>query len=286
MPTASINEIEIYYEETGQGYPLVWSHEFGGDYRSWEAQVRFFGRRYRNITYNQRGYPPSSVPTDRAAYSNDLLIEDLYQLLRHLGLEQAHLVGLSMGGNVVLNLALRHPEICRSVVIAGTGSGTIRREEFERDADVLIERLNREGMAGAVEFFKDAPTRVQLRRKDPRGWHEFNQYLLEHSAQGSAFLYREVVVGRPTIFSLKEQLNQLRVPALIMIGDEDEPCIEPGVFMKREIPSAGLVVFPESGHCINLEEPALFNQAILDFLTAVEAGKWHIREPAPVAAKT
>lgn len=272
MPLAKVNGVEIHYEDTGSGFPLVWSHEFGGDSRSWEAQVRFFARRYRNISYNNRGYPPSSVPSDPAAYSQDILIEDLYQLLRSLGIEQAHVAGLSMGGNVALNFAIQHPEMCRSVVIAGCGSGTVDREEFERGGAAMIAELETKGMAAAAESMANGPTRVQLKRKDPRGWQAFHEALQEHSAQGSANIYRGVQLKRPTIFALKEKLNALDVPALILVGDEDEPCIEPAIFMKREIPRAGLAVFPNSGHCINLEEPAAFNQIVLDFLTAVENG--------------
>lgn len=270
MPLAQVNGVEIYYEETGSGFPLVWSHEFGGDFRSWEPQVGFFARRYRNITYNNRGYPPSSVPNDSAAYSQDILIEDLYQLLRSLGIEQAHVAGLSMGGNVALNFAIQHPEMCRSVVIAGCGSGTVDREEFEESGAALIAELETKGMAAAAETMANGPTRVQLKRKDPRGWQEFYAALQEHSAPGSANIYRGVQLRRPTIFALQEKLNALQVPALILVGDEDEPCIEPAIFMKREIPRAGLAVFPNSGHCINLEEPAAFNRIVLDFLTEVE----------------
>ena len=98
--------------------------------------------------------------------------------------------------------------------------------------------------------------------------------LAAHSAVGSALTFRGFVMGRPTVFALEEKLRTLRVPTLIMIGDEDEPCIEPAIFMKRTIPMSGLSSFPQSGHAINLEEPDLFNRTVLDFLTAVEAGRW------------
>jgi pimeloyl-ACP methyl ester carboxylesterase len=84
VPTVKLADVELHYEETGQGFPLVWSHEFGGDFRSWEPQVRYFSRHYRVITYNHRGYPPSSVPKEAHHYSQDILVEDLHRLLRHL----------------------------------------------------------------------------------------------------------------------------------------------------------------------------------------------------------
>src|SRR6266545_4491413 len=99
MPRAALNGVELYYEETGEGPPLVFCHEFAGDYRAWDPQVRAFARLYRCITYCHRGFPPSSVPTDPAAYSQDQLIADLLGLLDNLHIDRCHLIGFSMGGN-------------------------------------------------------------------------------------------------------------------------------------------------------------------------------------------
>jgi pimeloyl-ACP methyl ester carboxylesterase len=278
VSTTSINGVEIYYESTGQGDPLVFSHEFGGNVRSWDAQVRHFARWYRCIVYAHRGFPPSSVPTDPGAYSQDILIEDLRALLGHLDIASAHLVGLSLGGNVVLNLALRHPELCRSIVLAGTGSGSVDPAQFAADMAANAALLDSAGMSVFVERYAIGPARVQLRRKDPIGFAEFESAFRGHAARGSSLTIRGVMVERPTIYALKEQLNRLRVPALIVVGDEDEPCLDLAIFMKRQIPSSGLVVMPQTGHTLNLEEPALFDQTVLDFLRAVEHGRWASRE--------
>jgi pimeloyl-ACP methyl ester carboxylesterase len=278
MPRAAVNGVEVHYEVTGEGFPVVFSHEFAGDYRSWDPQVRFFARRYQCITYNHRGYPPSSAPEDPEAYSQDLLVEDLRGLLRLLGIEGAHLVGFSMGASVVLNFALRYPDACRSIVVAGAGTGSTHRERFEQDVASIVELLNTRGMRAFADVYARNPSRVPFERKDPKGWAEFREQLGQHSAVGSALTMQGVQLRRPTIFALKEQFNQLRVPTLVLVGDEDEPCIEPSVFMKREIPSAGLEVFPQTGHTLNLEEPARFNQAVLDFLHRVEAGRWATRQ--------
>jgi pimeloyl-ACP methyl ester carboxylesterase len=274
MATFSNNGVNIYYEDTGEGYPLVWSHEFAGNYDSWEPQVRFFTRRYRVITYAARGYPPSDVPEDPDAYSQELAVDDLRQLLGHLGIEQAHLGGLSMGGAVVLNFGFVYPEMCRSLVVASAGSGTTDREAFLANSEAMAARLLAEGMGRVADEYTRGNTRVQLLRKDPRGWQEFRDGMAAHSAMGSALTFRGFQIKRPTIYQLEEQLKALQVPTLIMIGDEDEPCVEPSIFMKRRIPSSGLSVFPQSGHAINLEEPDLFNRTVLDFLTAVEAERW------------
>ena len=273
MPQVPVNGINIYYESHGEGYPLVWSHEFAGDYRSWEPQVRFFTRRYRVITYSARGYLPSDVPTDESSYSQDQAVDDLRGLLEHLGIEKAHVGGLSMGGNVVLNFGLKHPDMARSLVVAGTGTGSTDPEGFRKNVNSIAQRMQEQGMAAMTDYTRGS-ARIPLLRKDPHGWQEFADQFHEHSAIGSALTFRGVQGKRPSLFELQDQLTKLEVPTLIMIGDEDDPCIEPSIFMKRHIPYSGMVVIPQSGHAINLEEPALFNQAVLDFLTAVEAGKW------------
>ncbi len=278
MPEALINGVKLYYEVTGQGFPLVWCHEFAGGHESWEPQVRFFSRRYQVITYNARGYPPSEVPSDPGAYSQEQSIADLHGLLRHLGIQQAYIGGLSMGGNVALNFGLTHPEMARALIVAATGSGSTNPEQFQQDGMEMARRLESDGMEAVAEVYAQGPTRVQLLRKDPRGWEEFKRGLVSHSGTGSAHVFRGVILRRRTIFALEESLQALDVPTLIMTGDEDEPCIEPAVFMKRHIPRSGLVVFPQSGHAINLEEPDLFNRAVLDFLTAVEADRWATRD--------
>ena len=274
MPTATVNGVELYYETAGRGFPLVLSHEFAGDIRSWEFQVNFFARRYQVVTYCARGYPPSEVPDDPEAYSQDHLVEDLYELLRHLGIEQAYVGGLSMGGSSTVSFGIAHPEMCRALIVASAGSGSDDRERLVAAWQANSELMLNEGMEKFAEGYARGPERTQFLRKDPVGWRKFFEGLSAHSAQGSAYTFRGVQMKRPTIYQLEKQLEAIDVPALILIGDEDEPCIEPSVFMKRHIPRSGLSVFPQSGHTINLEEPDLFNRTILDFLTAVEAGVW------------
>ena len=277
MPYAEVNGVNLYYESNGDGFPLVWSHEFAGDFRSWEPQVRFFSRRYRVITYCARGYPPSDVPGDLDAYSQEQAVDDLRGLLAHLGIERAHVGGLSMGGNVALNFGLAHPRLARSLVVAGTGTGSDSPESFAGNVAEFAGRLESGGMA-AMEDYTRGPARVQLLRKDPKGWREFADQFAEHSPIGSALTFRGVQGRRPPIYALEDRLRALDVPTLIMVGDEDDPCIEPAIFMKRSIPGSGLAMIPQSGHAINLEEPDLFNRLVLDFLTAVESESWARRD--------
>ena len=279
MPEFDANGVKIYYEITGSGLPLVWSHEFAGDYRSWEPQVRFFSRRYQVITYSSRGYLPSETPDDPNAYSQEQAVEDLHLLLGHLGIEQAHIGGLSMGGSVALNFGITHPNMARSLIVASAGSGSSDAEGFRRSGERLAQRLATEGMVPVAYEYARSATRLQSLRKDPRGWEEFHRGLAGHSAKGSELTYRGFQLKRPSIYAQEAELRQLRVPTLVLIGDEDDPCVQPAVFMKRHIPKCGLAVFPQSGHTINLEEPDLFNRTVLDFLTTVAGGGWPEREP-------
>lgn len=273
MPSIEVNGVSIYYEEAGSGTPLVFSHEFAGSHESWEPQIRYFARRYRVITYNHRGYPPSTVPDDPSAYSEEHLVADLRGLLDALGIERAHIAGLSMGGAVTLKFAIAHPDRCIGAVVAGAGSGADNHEEWVRGGLETARRFEEEweSTAGA---YAEGPARVQLNQKDPRGWQAFADLFLKHSATGSAHTFRGVQLKRRTIYEVEDDLTKMRAPVLIMVGDEDEPCLKPALFMKEHIPNAGLVVLPRSGHAINLEEPALFNQFVMDFLTAVEQDRW------------
>ena len=164
---AALNGVDLYYEDTGDGFPVVFCHEFAGDYRAWDPQVRAFGRLYRCVTYSQRGFPPSSVPDDLEAYTQDALIEDLRALLTHLAIEQAHVVGFSMGGSVVLNFALRYPELCRSIAVVGTGAGATNRPRFEQDIDQVVDLIRTQGMRAFADRYAEGPTRLPFKRKDP-----------------------------------------------------------------------------------------------------------------------
>ncbi len=279
MPTFTTDDgVNIHYEVAGQGFPLLFSHEFAGDVTSWEPQVNFFARRYRVITYCHRGYPPSDVPEDPGAYSQDRLVADVRGLLEHLGIGQAYIAGLSMGAATVLSFAIAHPDMCRALVVAATGTGSTDREQHMEAWRHNVVRLQSEGIDGFADEYANGPTRIQFRRKDPVGWQKFRDGLAAHSAMGSALITQGIQLKRPTVFELEEPMRRMTLPTLLMVGDEDDPCIEPMLFIKRCISSSGLLMLPQSGHAINLEEPALFNRSVLDFLTGVEAGSWASRE--------
>lgn len=209
MPTFSSYGVDIHYQVAGQGFPLVWSHEFAGDITSWQPQVNFFARRYQVISYCARGYPPSDVPDDPAAYSQEQSVEDLHQLLRHLGIQEAYIGGLSMGGSVTVAFAIAHPEMCRALIVASAGAGTTDRERLVASWQELSERMLSDGMEKFAEGYANGPERVQFRRKDPVGWEKFRAGLAAHSAQGSALTFRGVQMRRPTIFAMEQDLERI-----------------------------------------------------------------------------
>src|ERR1700674_386748 len=286
MPHLTTDDgIRLYYEETGKGIPIVFVHEFAGDCRSWEPQVRHFAKYYRCITYNARGYPPSDVPQDGERYSQERARDDIRAVLDALAIDQAHIVGLSMGGFAVLHFGFAYPQRARSLVVAGCGYGAApaKRAQFAEEADISAKRFEELTMAKAAEAYALGPTRVQYQNKDPRGWREFADQLAGHSTAGAALTMRGVQKRRPSLYDLTDAMKTIRVPTLIMTGDEDWPCLEPGILMKTHIPTAALVVMPNAGHNINLEEPATFNLHLSELFQAADAGGWPSRDPRAMA---
>jgi pimeloyl-ACP methyl ester carboxylesterase len=278
------DEVRLYYEETGTGAPIVFVHEFADDHRGYEGQLRCFGRRYRAIAYNARGYPPSDVPEDPARYSQERARDDIRAVLDALGIDKAHIVGISMGGFATLHFGFAYPDRALSLVVAGCGYGAEpgKRQQFHDETAKTIALIEGQGMAEASKVYARGPSRVQLQNKDPRGWAEFATNLAGHSTAGSALTMRGVQARRPSLWDLTAEMARLEVPTLIMTGDEDHPCLEPGILMKRTIPTAALVVFPNTGHAVNLEEPDLFNRALAEFFHQVERGRWPRRDPRAV----
>lgn len=272
--------VELYFEDTGAGTPIVFAHEFAGDCRSWEPQVRHFSRRYRCITYNARGYPPSGVPADAAAYSQQRARDDILAVLDGLGIDRAHIVGLSMGAFATLHFGMAYSHRALSLVVAGCGYGAHpdQYESFQREAKSLAQTIRDKGMAHVAATYGHGPTRMQLRDKDPRGFDDFIRFFSEHSAEGSANTMENYQGKRPSLYSLQKEMAGITAPLLVVAGDEDDATLEPSIMMKRAIATCGLAVLPKSGHVLNIEEPALFNRVLEDFFHTVEAGRWTTRE--------
>jgi len=280
MPTLTADDgVKLYYEETGSGTPIVFVHEFAGDYRSWEPQVRYFSRRYRCIAFNARGYPPSEVPAQIQSYSQQRARDDIRCVLDALGLQRAHVVGNSMGGFATLHFGMAYSTRALSLVVAGCGYGAhpSQYRQFQEQAQALAKSMLEEGMAKVAASYGNGPGRTQLKNKDPRGFEEFMRNFSEHSAQGCANTQLGCQARRPSLYDLTAEMARIEAPVLIVAGDEDEPTLEPSLLMKRSISTAALAVLPRTGHMHNLEEPALFNGLLVDFFHQVETGRWAVR---------
>jgi len=276
---------KLYYEEVGAGTPIVFVHEYAADYRSWELQLRYFGRSYRCVTFSQRGYPPSDIPKDPARYGQAIARDDVIALMDALGIEQAHIVGHSMGAYTALHVGICYPQRCLSITAAGCGWGSLPDPEQRSAMRAIAAETGKmfadEGIAAAAAKYADAPMRQTFKHKDPRGWAEFAHMLAEHSGEGHALTMLNVQRTRPTLWEMENELKTFAVPLLVIVGDEDFPCLEGSLFLKRTVPTAGLLVVPRSGHTITSEEPAVFNAAVAELFAATAAGRWMSHRPPP-----
>jgi len=285
MPYATTrDDVRLYYEETGSGTPILFLHEFAADQNNWEPQMRYFSRGHRCIAYSARGYTPSDVPPSPEAYSYIHFYTDALAVLDHLRVEKAHFVGLSMGSYSSLQVSINAPARMLSMTLAGVGSGSSLEEldAFRQQCWETAEEFEKLGSAEVAKVTREAPGRVPFLVKDPRGHADFYAALARHDAKGSANTMRGFQGGRPSIFTLTEAIRKATTPALIICGDEDDACVEPSLFLKKNLPASGLVFFPKSGHVLNLEEPALFNEMVERFIALAQAGRWGVRDPRSI----
>jgi len=285
MPYAvASDKVRLYYEEVGSGTPILFVHEFAADHTNWEPQMRYFSRGHRCIAYAARGYTPSDVPPSPDLYTYKHFYTDALAVLDHLNIQKAHFVGLSMGSYSSLHVALNAPSRMLSMTLAGVGSGS-NLEHLDAWRQQCRETADQFEKLGAVEVAKvtrEALARIPFLVKDPRGHADFYAALARHDSKGSANTMRSFQGGRPSIYTLAEAIRKVLTPALIICGDEDDACVEPSLFLKKQLPAAGLTFFPKTGHVLNLEEPALFNEMVQRFIALVEAGRWGVRDPRSI----
>jgi pimeloyl-ACP methyl ester carboxylesterase len=293
MPTIRTDDgVTLYYEEAGSGTPIVFVHEFAGDHRSWEPQLRHFSRSHRCIAYSARGYPPSDVPEGAERYVQDRQRDDIVAVLDALGIGQAHVVGCSMGAFAALHFGMQHGGAptatarALSLILVGCGSGAHPAvyRAFQRECVERAQSIRHQGMAHLAATYGRGAFRIQYLHKDPRGHAEFARQLAGHSAVGSAYTMEGYQGRRPCLYDLTEPMAAIDVPVLICCGDEDELCLEPSLLIKRVVPKAGLAIVPRTGHAVNLEEPLLFNRLLDDFLHQVSQGNWLARDPSAAPA--
>lgn len=290
MPyTETDDGVQLHYEWHGSGdTDILFLHEFAGDHRSWEPQVRHFSRRYRCITFAARGYPPSEVPNRPEAYSQQRAVDDAVTVLEAAGSERAFVVGNSMGGFTALHLGLRGLPSVRGVVVSGCGYGAHpdRESGFREECETIARAFEDGGSAALSEWYGVGPARVQYQAKDPLGHAEHVRILAEHDRIGAALTMRGVQKSRPSLYAMSDQLSALEMPVLIIAGDEDDGVLDTDLMLKRTMPLSGLAVLPRSGHVTNLEEPAMYNMLVEQFMSSVEHGRWTRRDPRSLTTST
>ena len=273
--------VRLHVTDDGAGPPVLFLHEYAGDHRSWSGQVAELKDDFRCITISARGYLPSDVPADLAAYSWQRAIHDVIDVLGALGVGSAHVVGLSMGGYTALQLGRLHANRVRSVmaVSAGSGSDPSARSAYLEEAKVVADQLRTRGTSAVGAQMAVAPSRLQLKQHNERAWHEFVEQFTDHSAEGLALTVLGIQGRRPSLWDLMDDFSRLTVPLLVVNGDEDEACLSTGLLLKRTVPTCGMLVVPNSGHVPNLEDPRGFNDITRRFIRRVESNTWPVRDP-------
>ena len=288
MPYAVTSDnVRLYFEEAGSGTPIIFLHEFAADHTNWEPQMRYFSRGHRCIAYSARGYTPSDVPPSADVYTYKHFYTDALAVLDHLEDRQS---AFRRPVDGLLFVAAGRPQRAGARAVDDAGRRRLRLEPRKsrglpravpRPMPSSIETI---GSVEVAKVTREAPSRIPFLVKDPRGHADFYAALARHDAKGSANTMRSFQGGRPSIYTLTDAIRKVPTPALIICGDEDDNCIEPSLFLKKHLPAAGLAFFPKSGHVLNLEEPALFNEMVERFIALVEAGRWPVRDPRSMVA--
>lgn len=251
----------LYYEVTGRGHPLVLLHEGFADSGMFDDQVAAFAARYTVIRYDRHGCGRSETPA--GPFADHGALRDL---LRHLGVGRAAVLGMSAGGGVALDFALAHPSMVDALVLAAASIGGYRSSDATlRGWAEITSALERGDVPGAVELtlrmWVDGPKRSPG-HVDP----DVRERL---RAMMTRFYSRPMPQPQPLTPPAVARLGEIRVPTLIVVGDADVPdVLAQANLLHRSIADAQKVVIPGVAHAPNMERPAQFNQLVLQFLDA------------------
>lgn len=269
MPTVRINGVNIYYESHGSGFPLVFVYGLGGNTGMWAPQIEAFSAHYRFVTWDPRGHGKSDSPRDPKQYGLRIAAQDLHALLDHLGIGQAYIGGLSMGGGIAATYAAAHPERVRALIIMDSNSASGRGQSPAMRAlrEKQIELAETRGMEAVADYVIDANPNLRTQADaSPEARQHMRKMYLELDPIGHANTIRSIL---SEIFPT-EKLATLTMPTLVLAG-EDDPAMEAVKLTHSMIPGAQLAILPKAGHTSNLDDPKAFNAAILGFLRRLEA---------------
>lgn len=267
MPKVKVNGIGVNYEEAGRGEAVVFLHGYTGSTKDWVNQFKAFSGRYRTLAVDCRGHGLSEAPAVEEAYSIRIFSEDVFALLQTLGIRRCCLVGHSMGGFQALEFFLNHGEMLRGLVLVDTSSGDW---EVAPGADELRAKLDElarsDGLEAAFEYDSaHNPVRIQRFRAHPELREITRQKVLNTSVDGYVYVARTFRRWGP----VTDRLQEIKVPTLIVRGEEDAGFVKACDIMKECIQGSELVVVPGAGHNPHEEKPEIFNAAMESFLAGV-----------------
>lgn len=273
MPQAKASDgTKLYYESQGSGPAIVFVHELAGTCHSFDLQVAALKGKYRCLTFNARGYPPSDVPGSVDSYSQDIAAEDIGAVLDAAGEKDAHVMGVSMGSAAALQFALAHPERVRSAILCSIGSGSdAKPDEYVANMEAMAARVEKNGMDQIRQNFTTSPARLKLKEKSPVEYEKFLGEIEKFSVQGLTNTMRGVQKRRPPLYAHKDKIAAMNIPTLVVLGGIDQGCEKPSHFLKATLPGARLEILPNTGHGVNLEEPERVNRMVEEFVAGVEA---------------
>jgi pimeloyl-ACP methyl ester carboxylesterase len=271
MPIISVNGVRLYYEEAGEGPPLLLIHAFPVGLGMWAPQVPVFARRFRVISYDCRGFGRSEAPTEPTRYSQAVSVGDARALLEALGAAPAAVCGLSMGGNIALNLGLSHPESVRALVLCDTGAGSEDPVAFRARCEEYAEAAV-SGMAGFAAAIPRWSTFDDFARRGAEEAALLRGLILAQPPHGIGLTARFALATRRPVYALERGLRALARPTLVLHGEHDEACVRTSRFLAETIPGARLWTVPGASHFPNLDHPDLFNVRVLAFLREAGAG--------------
>jgi 3-oxoadipate enol-lactonase len=266
MPQIPVNGVRLYIEDTGgSGPPILFSHGLLYSCRMWDAQVPSLRGSFRCISYDHRGQGQSEVTED--GYDMDTLALDAAALIRSLGIQPVHFVGLSMGGFIGMRLAARHPELVRSLVLLDTSADPEPPDDLPRYRMLtFIERwLGPRLVAGAVLKIMHGPSM----RADPSRAVELRSIRERFIAANRVGAVRAVngVLSRK---GMKEELQNIRAPTLVMVGEEDKATVPAkSEAIAAAIKGATLVRVPRAGHLSAIDNPSFVTEQLSSFLGAL-----------------
>ena len=259
--------VKLFYETQGKGPPILFVHEFGGDYRSWARQVSALKSKHLCITYIARGFWPSDAPDNEAAYGQRQASSDLLAILDHLELQAVHLVGTSMGSFTSLDVALNHPQRVLSLTLVGNSSGPRNDTETEHfrqnwiGEEVRLRQAH--GPAGAVKVLRNDPAYQSCQARDPEGWAAYAANLEQQPVHGAIHLLKTLHWNRVSLFDEADRIGAFSKPVLLVTGADDYYLVgETNRFLKRTLPHCTHLHFEDTGHLANIERAPEFNTAL------------------------